>query len=478
MASKTTDEINPLRKHFRKTLKSCADNVRAEKDDVPIQELHEVFETKSRSTPKFDVEAVLAGFSSKELESIWKDVWEIVKSVVQQEDFLNKLEEHSMYAADNQESNSTDMDLRLLRNICSFLQAYLDRQESESQAKKTSLPLSEQILEVAILLHDQIFYLAGPEGSPLQFAIIKVCSTIWKQNRVGRENVILHTVPALLVLSLDENAKNADVKRVYEMRDAFELFDLEDESSDGLRELMLRCFMSPLYLRNQENRRVLEQFLLLSEGFVEDVHQAVKNQLPFSTKTYITAYQELYFKAWTRAEASIKQKIEESCIQDLMARGVHCSRQGTFNAVRTFLWNFTQQKKHKGVSELVSRLYAPVLWRALEAPNAKVRLNATLLFLDAFPLGNAKAMSEEFDETMQIQIDALSSLLTDRSADVRKQAVHGVCKVISIFWEILPPQTIKVWLKQLATDLVRDTSSPAVRQAVFEGLSFILDQVC
>ena len=32
------------------------------------------------------------------------------------------------------------------------------------------------------------------------------------------------------------------------MRQAFQLFDLDDESSNGLKELMQRCLMHPLYL--------------------------------------------------------------------------------------------------------------------------------------------------------------------------------------------------------------------------------------
>ena len=39
-----------------------------------------------------------------------------------------------------------------------------------------------------------------------------------------------------------------DLKRVWEMRQAFQMFDLEDESSNGLKELMQRCLMHPLYL--------------------------------------------------------------------------------------------------------------------------------------------------------------------------------------------------------------------------------------
>ena len=32
------------------------------------------------------------------------------------------------------------------------------------------------------------------------------------------------------------------------MRQAFQLFDLDDESSNGLKELMQQCLMHPLYL--------------------------------------------------------------------------------------------------------------------------------------------------------------------------------------------------------------------------------------
>lgn len=60
------------------------------------------------------------------------------------------------------------------------------------------------------------------------------------------------------------------------------------------------------------------------------------------------------------------------------------------------------------MDEVLYRLYEPIIWRALNAPNPIVRKNAVTLLVDAFPLQNPNSSDEEVDELMQKQFDHLT----------------------------------------------------------------------
>ena len=154
--------------------------------------------------------------------------------------------------------------------------------------------------------------------------------------------------------------------------------------------------------------------------------------------------------------------------------------------------------------------YEPLLWRSLDAANPAVRRNAATLFVDAFPLQRHDARRAELDEVLQRQFDALATLLRDDTPSVRVVGVHGVCRVLGVFWELIPAATTKTLLTLLVSKLAYDvrvhccvaecacggelswallltracalvwcvasqTRSTAVRAAVFEGLEYVLD---
>lgn len=61
------------------------------------------------------------------------------------------------------------------------------------------------------------------------------------------------------------------------------------------------------------------------------------------------------------------------------------SRQLCANLLR-ILSGLHQQKRVRGVDEMLHRLYEPILWRHLKAANSSARRNALNLMLDAFPI--------------------------------------------------------------------------------------------
>lgn len=136
--------------------------------------------------------------------------------------------------------SGTDARLRLqvLTAVTEFAAAFLS---------SSKLPAPDALLQTVGALHSILLMLHGTEAEGLQAAIAAVCEQWWLQEKPGREAVITQLLPYLLVKSLEESARPRDVRRVWGMREALLILDFEDDSIESLTELLLRCFLHPLY---------------------------------------------------------------------------------------------------------------------------------------------------------------------------------------------------------------------------------------
>ncbi|CAN0325026.1 unnamed protein product, partial [Discosporangium mesarthrocarpum] len=128
-----------------------------------------------------------------------------------------------------------------------------------------------------------------------------------------------------------------------------------------------------------------------------------------------------------------------------------------------------------GVDASLLRLYAPILWRSLKVANPVVRRQACQVLVAAFPLQDPLAGAAAYDQVLQKQFDALTTLLEDGYPSVRAVAAKGVCQVLAVYWEMLPLPTTRGLLSRVMGRLALDASSPMVRLAATEGLSDLLD---
>ncbi|CAM9302189.1 unnamed protein product, partial [Ectocarpus sp. 4 AP-2014] len=129
----------------------------------------------------------------------------------------------------------------------------------------------------------------------------------------------------------------------------------------------------------------------------------------------------------------------------------------------------------KGVDADLLRLYGPVMWRSLRVANPSVRAQACQVLVDAFPLQDPSAGAASYDATLQQQFVALTDLLEDAHPQVRAVAGKGACRVLSVFWEMVPLDTTRALLTRVVGRLASDGSSPSVRLAAVEGLSVLLE---
>eukprot|EP00026_Physarum_polycephalum_P001187 Phypoly_transcript_01188.p1 GENE.Phypoly_transcript_01188~~Phypoly_transcript_01188.p1 ORF type:complete len:1187 (+),score=275.43 Phypoly_transcript_01188:424-3561(+) len=303
--------------------------------------------------------------------------------------------------------------------------------------------------------------------------IVATCETWYMQKRDGREHLVAQTISYLLIHAID-HGKQADVKRVCSFREALMLIDFQDESSVTMKQILLSCLVHPLFLHNSDGRKFLSCLFSLSQPFVDQLHDVIKGQLPLCKKSVRSEYAEIYFRAWKSATGPYLHKMEYTCIQDLMTCAVHAENRHVISGLRGVLGYFHEQKHQRGVDSMLTRLYEPIIWRSLKVANQFVRGNAAWLFVDAFPLVEADAPSRESDETLQKQFQLLQELLKDPTTTVREIAVLGVCQILGKFWEMIPVATSRVLLHKIINDMAFDTSSSAVRAAVFSGVKQLL----
>ncbi|RRT35101.1 hypothetical protein B296_00046985, partial [Ensete ventricosum] len=195
--------------------------------------------------------------------------------------------------------------------------------------------------------------------------VASLCEEWWKANLPGRENLVSQSLPFLLSNSLTEG-KKADVRRVYALREAFLLFDYVDESIEDMKTLLVRCVITPAYLKMIEGRKFVAFMLGLNGQLMKESLVLMKSQIPFGRKSVLEAYADILFRAWKGSEASLREEIEDGFLQGLIEGAIHASSKLLAASVRRVLGGFVEQRMTVGVEKLLLRLVEPVLFRSLQ----------------------------------------------------------------------------------------------------------------
>jgi len=108
-----------------------------------------------------------------------------------------------------------------------------------------------------------------------------------------------------------------------------------------------------------------------------------------------------------------------------------------------------------------------------QVANSNVRQNALHLLLDLFPLEDPSATKEAKDTLLDKQFFLLERLLMDKCPEVRVIAVEGCCRVLHLFWEIIPSSTITKVITKIFDDMAHDASND-VRLSTVNGIAYLL----
>lgn len=212
-------------------------------------------------------------------------------------------------------------------------------------------------------LHDNMIMFES--DSTLLSEISNLCEEWWKGDLPGKETLISQSLPFLLSRSLTLE-KKVDVRRIYSLRETFLLFDFEDESIEDLKHLLMRCMISPLYLKTEEGWKFLSFMFSLSRQLVKEALAMIRSHIPYGKKSILEAYGEIVFRAWKSVEGESKGEIENGFLQGLIESAIHSSSGAFAASIRRVLSGFINQRTAGGVDKLLFHLAEPVIFRSLQ----------------------------------------------------------------------------------------------------------------
>jgi len=355
----------------------------------------------------------------------------------------------------------------------------------------------EEVWKNAELLHDILFSLhsCGVEGMFVQKAISAMCEKYWNGQFSDREVLVTQLIPYLVVKTLDGNATKADLKRFRDMRYALMLLDFKEESGIAhLKTLLLRTVSSPLYLKHPEGRKMVAFLFQLDCELVSDLHTAIKVQIPLAKRGVLEAYGDIYWNAWKEASSiatgqiaeklgveegdsktHIRKAIEENALQDLMYSALHVASPHIARSLRILLEPIHSQKKNPEVDQLLYHMYGPILWRALSATNPLVRIHASSIFAEVYPLHDPRAGKNHLKEVTTKSVDTLMSLLNDYDPKVRVAGCDAAVRILGVYWDAVNTRNIRSILNEIIMRHANDVSSAAVRAQAIHGIILLLD---
>ncbi|KAH9259390.1 hypothetical protein BASA81_002433 [Batrachochytrium salamandrivorans] len=334
----------------------------------------------------------------------------------------------------------------------------------------------QSLLDLLTELHDSLFELS--DEIQLQEDVASLCERWYLENRPLREYYLPQLIPTLVMISFDGNAN-----RVFAMRHALMQFDFADGSNDMLKSLLLKCFLSPVYLKSPKGKRVLSFIMSLNRDMMLACHLEMQQ---FQTKS-LEPFAQVYFDTWMfllkqheeekGEDEDVLEAFENDVIQNELVHGAlyQTDVMKRKACLKMLDLAFHENKREKRVDSLLCRIYTPLVFTGLNATNAEVRRNSATLLFNAFPLHDPYSGVQEIAALLDQQFLAIESLLFDFNPECRACAADGVCRLLALFWETIPKSRCSKFLQILINDLAFDKTAPMVRQAVFMGLSYMLD---
>ncbi|KAL7538289.1 hypothetical protein ACHAXR_008448 [Thalassiosira sp. AJA248-18] len=450
----------------------------------------------------------------------------LVRKISEEELYLLPDDDTTEADGNTVSASSTTQSILYLRCCAYLVEAYLDGIMSRSSSGRRSsggggggqqqarrIEVIDEAFEVAEMLHDLLFPLQSSggvvggvnskEAQQTQSAIFSMCEKWWHGNFEDREQMVIQLIPLLLVKSLEDTAQKNDVKRLYSIRDAINLLDFEDESIASLKLHLLRTVSNPLFLQSVEGRKFITHLFMVDAGFVVELHRAVRSQIVGTKKSILNAYAEIYYNAWkgsteidssrednnddnddgnnqettaTTGRMMIQTSIEENALQDFMYHVIHAAVPSTAKSVRVVLDKFYINKKSPDVEGMLHRMYGPLLWRALAGANSRVRLQASQVLSDTFPLRDPEAGKEWTEVCVTKSVEALISLMKDDVPNVRVAGSKATAKILSSFWAAVPIKDIRTLLNHIIAKHASDVRSATVRAAAVDAVTTLLEE--
>eukprot|EP00922_Rhytidocystis_sp_ex-Travisia-forbesii_P048999 GHVS01072939.1.p1 GENE.GHVS01072939.1~~GHVS01072939.1.p1 ORF type:complete len:1368 (-),score=240.89 GHVS01072939.1:106-3666(-) len=279
----------------------------------------------------------------------------------------------------------------------------------------------------------------------------------------------------LLLRATNKQSTKADVCRLHKFRQHLALMDWDDV--DGMlsfRDYIGLATSLRVFLACDEGQRFLSFCYVLHPTVTTHMYEILVDEVVKSSNAAVpSAYANVLYFAWKSSSGAMNRLVEDQ-LQGLMEHGL-LTDLDTAVRFRATLEGFHKRMGDRAVTEVLVRLYEPILWRKLTVANWKVRFNAAVLLQKTFPLVDTNLPELEYQEELERTYTAVLRLAEDRHPEVRKTAVLGLCDIVGRYWEMMPADKCSAFLHTLLDKTLHDASTPAVRAATLEGIARILD---
>lgn len=417
----------------------------------------------------------VASFDNSTHELFFGALQKLVESVIEQQLHVPD----SAFASDNDDEDddkyAEDDDLEIVPDAksskaLSFLHyATLCVQSSFNNSKPKSPKNNSQdddddatnntnpLYETAVALHnilDNLVSFCGPDAAPTISAIVSLCESWWLNDGPDKENLIVQAL-AIIVETAYETHK---LKRLYGIRTALNVIDWDDDEARNFYVLLQQVATSPASLKTPEGKKFLLYLLAgmdNSTSIISKLHASIRPQIPQVPKTVLTIYGQIYYRAWKESSTTPETRtaLEDEVLQDLMYAAIHVADRAMATRLLQVLDAF--HKKNAATEDLLHRMYGPFLWRSLtSAANPQVRVQAAHVLAEVFPLaggsasgrgGTAATAADKDTVLMAVKKScaALKTLLQDPDPRVRVAGSEAVAKVLTTYWDVVPPAEIR-----------------------------------
>ncbi|XP_029838453.2 condensin-2 complex subunit G2 isoform X2 [Ixodes scapularis] len=340
------------------------------------------------------------------------------------------------------------------------------------------------VLNIADLLYGLLLLV---EDGALSHAIFSFCKSWCIAKLKHWEKLWENTFRLALKQSLEQHSKRQTmelVSTVFLLKDGLEadsgalsFSDLGCEQNLELKELLVKCSISPTYLGADKGKKFVSYLLTRDDTIAHAIFRAVKSHLCGLSCAHVQALALVYLSAWKAVASKPQSEVLEQSIQDVM----HMAVNGQYTAAQhdrlfKFLAIFHSKQKDRHLSAMLCRNYEPILWRGLKALHYRVRVAAAKIFFNVFPLleSSQKSMMEG---ELRRDFGYMQCLLKDPSPAVRVVAVTGVTRCLSHFYELFPKREKQELGWILIKKNAKDATSVESRVKVNEGLAYMVRNV-
>lgn len=311
-----------------------------------------------------------------------------------------------------------------------------------------------------------------------------LCEHLWKERVPCRESIISQTFMYLLFRCGNENSEiEMYSRRLEQVKTCIRLFDLDDHSSDSLKQLIIQLFNHHGFLSTKYGKMFLCFLFCFSLPFVDFLHMVIKHILLSCQIKHSRSLGDVYFLAWSElmeSDEKFKVYFEKTCMQDLCFQGINLASPSSLKNFRSCFIEVIEsfrrlENSHPAFESSLNSVIEPILWRSLNAANFVVRQNAMELFLSIFPISNPLAPNAEGEELLQQQFHVILSLLEDPHHLIRASMARAVPNILQENAELVGASFATQCIERIV-ELSEDSSprGAIVRSAVLDGLKSLL----